>query len=82
MKIKSRNVTILQASIIFSEDNTYINYQANAELFVEGCAYIDLFTLKTIFDLRCNLSDMSNIQIITETQVEDWVDENYPEIAE
>ena len=80
MKILAKNTTILNSSLKFNEDNTAVNYQANTELYVYGNTYTDLFTTKTVFDLSCPINDISNIQLITETQVNAWVELNYPEL--
>lgn len=80
MTIKSRNTKPLSSSFAYSEDNTEFSYQANTELYVEGNTYLDLFTPKTIFNLVCRVDNMVNLQSVTEAQVEDWVNENYPTI--
>ena len=80
MKILAKNTTILNSSLTFNEDNTAVNYQANTELYVEGNPYTDLFTPKTVFDLTCPVSDIANIQTVTETQVNAWVALNYPTV--
>lgn len=78
MKIIAKNTTILNSSLKFNDDKTEITYQANTELYVEGNPYTDLFTPKTVFDLKCPTSEVNNIQAITELQVNTWVSENYP----
>jgi hypothetical protein len=80
MKIASKNTTVLTSSLKFNEDNTSVTYQANTDLYVEGNSYGDLFTPKTIFNLTCLVSEIANINTVTQTQVDLWVEENYPEI--
>lgn len=81
MKIKSRNTTPLPSSFKYNESGTEFTYQANTELYVEGNTYEDLFTPKTIFDLVCRVDNMINLQSVTETQVEAYVNTNYPPIS-
>ena len=78
MKIVAKNTTILNSSLKFNDDKTEITYQANTELYVEGNPYADLFTPKTVFDLKFPTSEVNNIQAITELQVNTWVENNYP----
>ena len=78
MKIVAKNTTILNSSLKFNDEKTEITYQANTELYVEVNPYADLFTPKTVFDLKCPTSEVNNIQAITELQVNTWVSENYP----
>ena len=78
MKILAKNTTILNSSLKFNDEKTEITYQANTELYVEGNPYADLFTPKTVFDLKCPINEVNNIQAITELQVNTWVSENYP----
>lgn len=80
MIIKSRNTKPLPSSFVYSEDNTEFKYQANTEIFVEGNTYTNLFTPETVKDLVCRVDNMVNLQSVTEAQVEDWVNENYPTI--
>lgn len=77
MKILAKNTTILNSSLQFNDDKTEITYQANTELYVEGNPYADLFTPKTVFNLKCPTNEVNNIQAITELQVNTWVSENY-----
>lgn len=77
MKILAKNTTILNSSLKFNDDKTEITYQANTELYVDGNPYADLFTPKTVFDLKCPTNEVNNIQAITELQVNTWVSENY-----
>ena len=78
MKIVAKNTTILNSSLQFNDEKTEITYQANTELYVEGNPYADLFTPKTVFNLKCPTNEVNNIQAITELQVNTWVSENYP----
>ena len=78
MKILAKNTTILNSSLQFNDDKTEITYQANTELYVEENPYADLFTPKTVFNLKCPTNEVNNIQAITELQVNTWVSENYP----
>jgi hypothetical protein len=78
MKIVAKNTTILNSSLQFNDEKTEITYHANRELYVEGNPYADLFTPKTVFDLKCPTNEVNNIQAITELQVNTWVSENYP----
>jgi hypothetical protein len=80
MKIASKNTNVLTSSLKFNDDNTSVTYQANTELYVQGNTYEDLFTPKTIFNLTCLVSEISNINTVTQTQVDLWVEENYPEV--
>lgn len=80
MKILSRNTVVLKNSLNFNEDNTVITFQANTELYVEGCTYADLFTPKTVFDLTCPVANISNINTVAAEQVQAWVNQQYPEI--
>lgn len=77
MKILSKNVTILKSSFNFSDDGKKFTYQANAELYVEGNPFENLYTPETIFNLECLVSDMANIQKITEAQVDSFVSGKY-----
>ena len=78
MKIVAKNTKILNSSLQFNDEKTEITYQANTELYVDGNPYADLFTPKTVFDLKCPTNEVNNIQAITELQVNTWVSENYP----
>lgn len=77
MKIKAKNTKILTSSFKFSENGEVIIYQANTELYIDGCLFEDLFTEKTIFNLTCPVIEIKNIQSITEEQVDNWINENY-----
>lgn len=77
MKISSKNTTVLKSSFNFSEDGKKITYQANTEIYVEGNPYEKLFTPETIFDLECSVSDIADIQKITEEQVNNFISEKY-----
>jgi len=77
MKILAKNVTILKTSFNFSDDGKKITYQANADLYVEGNPYGNLFTTETIFELECLASNIENIQSITEEQVNEFISEKY-----
>lgn len=77
MKILAKNTVILKSSFDFNEDNTKVKYQANTELYVEGNPFEKLFTPETIFDLECSVSDMSNIQKLTEEQVSKFISKKY-----
>lgn len=80
MKIIARNTVILQSSLRFNESRTEVSYQANTELLIEGNTYTDLFTPRTVFDLRCLVSKIKDIETVTKNQIDTWVSENYPEI--
>lgn len=77
MKILAKNVTILKPSFNFSDDGKKFTYQANAEIYVEGNPYSNLYTPETIFNLECLVSEMTNVQSITEEQVNLFVAEKY-----
>lgn len=77
MKIIAKNVTILKSSFNFSDDGKKITYQANSDVCVEGNPYPNLFTPETIFNLECLVSDVENIQSITEEQVNEFISEKY-----
>lgn len=77
MKIIAKNVTILKSSFNFSDDGKKFTYQANADICVEGNPFANLFTPETIFNLECLVSDMENIQSVTETQVNLFVADKY-----
>jgi hypothetical protein len=77
MKIIAKNVTILKSSFNFSDDGKKFTYQANADICVEGNPFENLVTPETIFDLECLVSDMANIQSITEAQVDAFVAKKY-----
>lgn len=77
MKIIAKNVTILKSSFNFSDDGKKITYQANSDVCVEGNPYENLFTPETIFNLECLVSDVENIQSITEGQVNKFIAEKY-----
>lgn len=78
MKIKSKNTVVLKSSIQFNEGNTAITYQANTDLYVEGNPYEDLITPKTVKDLTCPVAEISNIDEVTQAQIDVWVLVNYP----
>lgn len=78
MKIISKNTEILSSSLKFNEDNTAVTFQANTNLFVEGNPYEDLFTTKTIFDLTCPTSNISNILEVAQEQINAYILANYP----
>lgn len=80
MIIKSKNTVVLESSIRFNSDNTAVTYQANTDLYVDGNIYSDLVTPRTIFNLTCSVSDVSNIMIITQDQIDAYILSNYPEI--
>jgi len=77
MKIIAKNVTILKSSFNFSDDGKKFTYQANADICVEGNPFANLFTTETIFNLECLVSDMANVQAITEEQVNLFVADKY-----
>lgn len=77
MKILSRNSTPLKSSFNLSEDGKKFIYQANTEIYVEGNPYLNLFTPETVFDLECEVSNMENIQKVTDEQVSKFVSEKY-----
>lgn len=78
MKILAKNTAILNSTLEFNDNNTEVTYRANTVLYVEGNIYEDLVTPKTVPNLKCPTSDIANIQAITETQINAWVEENYP----
>jgi uncharacterized protein (DUF488 family) len=78
MKIISKNTEILTSSLKFNNDNTEVTFQANTNLSVEGNPYEDLFTTKTVFNLVCETSKISNILEIAQLQINLWVEANYP----
>ena len=78
MKILSKNTTILNATLEFSEGNTEVTYKANTVLYVEGNIYEDLVTPKTVPNLKCPTTSITDIQAITETQIAAWVKKTYP----
>lgn len=78
MIIKSKNTIILKSSIVFNEGKTAIIYQANTDLYVDGNPYEDLVTTKTLFNLTCTVSEIANIDLVTQTQINTWISENYP----
>lgn len=86
MKIISVKTQVLSGSLLFNQDRTEVEFQANAWIAVQGNPYIekdgkiDLATPKTIFGLKCAVSNISNIEQVAEAQVAVWVEENYPEI--
>lgn len=86
MKIISVKTELLPNSLVFNQDKTEVEFQANAWIAVEGNPYIekdgkiDLATPKTVFGLKCAVSNIANIQQVAEQQVATWVEENYPEI--
>lgn len=80
MIIKSRNTQPLSSSFKYSEDGTEFNYQANTELYVEGNTYPNLFTPETVFNLKCRVDNMLNLQQVTEEQVAAFVADKYPPI--
>jgi len=80
MKIISTKTEILNSSLSFNEDNTVVTFQANCYLAVEGNPYADLVTPKTVFNLTCNVSEIADIQAIAESQVNNYITTNYPEI--
>lgn len=77
MNIIIRNTVVLNSSFQFNPDKTEITYQANTELVVEGNPHEDLFTPRTIFNLKCKTSKIANIQSITEDQVRQKINELY-----
>lgn len=77
MKIIAKNVTILKSSFNFSDDGKKFTYQANADICVEGNPFTNLVTPETIFNLECLVSDMANVQAITEEQVNLFVADKY-----
>ena len=77
MKIIAKNVTILKSSFNFSDDGKKFTYQANADICVEGNPFANLVTPETIFDLECLVSNMANVQSVTETQVNAFVANKY-----
>lgn len=79
--IKSKNTVVLESSLRFTEDGKSVKYQANTELYVEGNAYADLVTPKTIFNLICPLTDVSNILEVTQKQIDAYILENYPSLS-
>jgi hypothetical protein len=80
MKILAKNTKPLPASFKFSTDGLSFTYQANTELYVDGNTYTDLVTPRTIMDLTCLISNMSNIESVTVAQVDAWIVLNYPVI--
>ena len=80
MTIKAQNIAPLSESFTYKEgDNTKFVYQANANLYVEGNPYKDeLFTQTTFKGLEISVSDMPNLQSVTETQINAKVAELYP----
>jgi hypothetical protein len=80
MKIIAIKTEILNSSLSFNEDNTVVTFQANCYLAVEGNPYTDLVTPKTVFNLTCNVSEIADIQAIAESQVNNYITANYPEI--
>jgi hypothetical protein len=87
MKIIAIKTEVLKTSIEFNEDNTEISFQVNTWIGVEGNPYlfdkngkVDLGTPKTVFNLTCNVSEIADIQAIAESQVNDYITANYPEI--
>lgn len=80
MTIKSKNTVVLESSLRFNEDNTAVTYQANTELYVEGNPYTDLVTPKTIFNLSCPLSQVADIMTVTQTQIDVYITNNYPNV--
>lgn len=79
--IKSKNTQVLESSLRFTEDGKSVKYQANTQLYVEGNTYTDLVTPKTIFDLICPLTDVSNILEVTQKQIDEYIDANYPPLS-
>lgn len=77
MKILAKNTIILKPSFNFSDDGKNITYQANTDVYVEGNPYANLVTPETVFNLQCLVSDVENIQSITEKQVNDFIAEKY-----
>lgn len=77
MKILSRNTVVLKTSLNFSEDGTKVIFQCNTELYVENNPHLDLFTPKTVFNIECPTSQITDIDSIASVQVQEWVDENY-----
>lgn len=80
MKILSKNTEVLSSSLKFNDDNSEVIFQANTNLFVEGNPYEDLFTSKTIFDLVCKSSNISNILEVAQLQIDAYILANYPEV--
>ena len=80
MKIISKNTEVLSSSLKFNDDNSEVIFQANTNLFVEGNPYQDLFTPKTIFDLVCKSSNISNILEVAQLQIDAYILVNYPEV--
>ena len=73
MKILSKNTEVLSSSLKFNDDNSEVIFQANTNLFVEGNPYEDLFTSKTIFDLVCKSSNISNILEVAQLQIDAYI---------
>lgn len=80
MKIISKNTEVLSSSLKFNDDNSEVTFQANTNLFVEGNPYQDLFTPKTVFDLVCKSSNVSNILEVAQLQIDAYILVNYPEV--
>lgn len=80
MKILSKNTEVLSSSLKFNDDNSEVIFQANTNLFVEGNPYEDLFTSKTIFNLVCKSSNISNILEVAQLQIDAYILANYPEV--
>ena len=80
MKILSKNTEVLSSSLKFNDDNSEVIFQANTNLFVEGNLYEDLFTSKTIFNLVCKSSNISNILEVAQLQIDAYILANYPEV--
>jgi hypothetical protein len=80
MKIVAKNTQPLPSSFKFSEDGLSFTYMANTEIYVEGQPFDDLFTPKTVTGLTCLANNMANIQSVTETQVNAWVELTYPTV--
>lgn len=80
MIIKSKNTVVLESSLRFNQDNTAVTYQANTDLYVDGNPYLDLVTPKTIFNLTCSVSDVANIMVITQNQIDSYILANYPQV--
>lgn len=78
--IKSKNTKVLPSSFIYTEDGTEFTYQANTDLYVDGNTYDKLVTPETVFNLKCRVDNMINLQSVTESQVEAFIAQKYPPI--
>lgn len=96
MRVIAKNTVVLQNSMQFNETKTWVTFQANTELSIEGNIYAEedrsgtidnkyksipaMKTPVTLFDLICLVSEIENIEEIAQQQAQEFVNQYYPEI--